>query len=316
MNILESFEELINRTKSWFDENERIAEEQIERIQTQIEEHRTNIEKQIEEIESQQRHDTESAEEQIVKLNEELESHQKDLEELMEKMQVESEDKERNIQEQIEKIESDMERRHEFYEERIERIREQFQHKEETANDQIDKIREQIDEFREKADVHVESINDQVQIHKENLENENQTFHSENIHVTSKVSSEETMNQNPVESLATLYDKQYNDRHQNTSISNSYMVNGVEILKYGGKLISLEEMDTTFPRNEWLHDLLQQGVTIKDIDEYCHYLNARDMLIRIQDKPHVWKSGILDITPTDKWETYKEEYIKWLAEKK
>ena len=315
MNLLESFEELINRTKTWFDENERVAEEQIERIQSQIEEHRSNIEQQIEEIENQQRQDTESAEEQIEKLNEELESHQRVLEEQMEKMQEESEDKERHIQEQIEKIQSDMEQSHESYEERIERIREQFVHKEETANEQIDKIREQIDEFRYKADEHVNSINEQVQSHKENLENGTLTYHTENIHVSSNVSSEPPDNQNPIESLITLYDKHYNDRHENTSISNSYVVNGVEILKYGGKLISLEEMDSTFPRNEWLNDLLHQGVTISDVDEYCHYLNARDMLLRIQDKPHVWKSGILDIPPTDNWDTYKVEYIKWVANK-
>lgn len=315
MNLLESFEELINRTKTWFDENERVAEEQIERIQSQIEEHRTNIQHQIEEIENQQRQDTESAEEQIEKLNEELQSNQRVIEEQMEKMQEESEDKERYIQEQIEKIQNDVERSHESYDERIERIREQFEHKEETANEQIEKIREQIEEFRLQAEEHVDRINEQVQNHKENIDNETQTYHTENIHVSTNVSSEPPNNPNPVEALTTLYDKQYNDRHENTSISNSYVVNGVEVLKYGGKLISLEEMDSTFPRNEWLHDLLQQGVSISDVDEYCHYLNARDMLLRIQDKPHVWQSGILDIPPTDNWDTYKVEYIKWVANK-
>lgn len=316
MNILESFEELINRTRNWFDENERVAEEQIERIQSQIDEHRTNIEHQIEEIENQHRIDTESAADQIEKLNEELESHQRIIEEQMEKMEEESQEKERSIQEQIEKIESEIERSQESYEERIERIREQFEHKEETANEQIDKIREQIDEYREKAEEHVESINEQVQNHKENFDNASGSFHTENIHVTSNVASGTHNDQNSVESLIDIYDEEYNDRHENTTISNTYVMNGVEILKYGGKLISLEEMDSSLPRNEWLQNLLDHGVRIQNIEEYCHYLNARDILLRIQEKPNVWTSGLFDIPATENWDTYKEEYIKWVAEQK
>lgn len=316
MNILESFEEIINRTKTWFDESERVAEEQIERIQSQIDEHRSNIEHQIEEIENQLRQDTESAEERIKKLNEDLESHQRIVEEQIEKMEKESEDKERSIQEQIERIESEIERSQESNEERIEKIREQFEHKEEAANEQIDKIREQIDEFRNKADEHVESINEQVQNHKANIENEVENFHTENIHVETKTRSGQDSSQNSIESLIGLYDEKYNDRHANTTISNSYVLNGVEILKYGGKLNSIEEMDSFFPRKEWLQDLLQQGVTIRNVEDYCHYLNARDMLLRIQEKPNVWTSGILDIPPTENWDTYKVEYIKWVAKKR
>ena len=316
MKILESFEELINRTKTWFDENERVAEEQIERIQSQVDEYRTNIDHQIEEIENQQRLDTESAEDQIERLNDELESHHRIIEEQMEKMQEESEEKERSIQEQIEKIESEIERSQDSYEERKERLREQFGQKEETANEQIEKIREQIDEFRDKADEHVESINEQVQIHKENFDNVTGSFHTENINVSTNVSSGPHNDQDSVESLINKYDEEYNDRHGNTTISNTYVMNGVEILKYGGKLISLEEMDSAFPRNEWLQNLLDHGVRIQNIEEYCHYLNARDMLLRIQEKPNVWTSGLFDIPPTENWDTYKEEYIKWVAEKK
>ena len=316
MNILESFEELIDRTKTWFDENERVAEEQIERIENQIDELRDNIEHQIEELENQQHQKIEDTEEQIEKLNEELDAHHRITEEQMEKMQEESEEKERSIQEQIEKCENELERSQEYHDERIEKLREQFEHKEEIAKQQIDKIREQIDEFRDKANEHVESINQQIQNHKENFETVIESIHSKNMHVTTTVSSETPNNQISVQSLIDIYDEEYNDRHENTSISNTYVINGVEILKYGGKLISLEKMDSSFPRNEWLQNLLDQGVRIQNIEEYCHYLNARDMLLRIQEKPNVWTSGLFDIPPTENWDTYKVGYMKWLSKQK
>lgn len=316
MNIFESFEQLIDRTKTWFNENERVAEEQIERIKNQIDELRNTIEHQIEVLENQQHQETEVAEEQIEKLNEELESHHRIIEEQMEKMQEESEEKERNIQEQIEKFENELERSQESYEEQIERLREQFEEKEELANEQIEKIREQIDEFREKADEHVESINEQVQNHKENFEKVIENIHNKNMHAITDESSGPSNNQNSVQLLIATYDEQYNDRHENTSISNTYVINGVEVLKYGGKLISLEKMDSTFPRNEWLQNLLDQGVKIHNIDDYCHFLNARDMLLRIQEKPNVWTSGLFDISPTEDWDKYKEGFINWVAKEK
>ena len=37
------------------------------------------------------------------------------------------------------------------------------------------------------------------------------------------------------------------------------------------------------------------------------------MLLRIQEKPNVWTSGLFDITPTENWDTYKDGYMKWLS---
>ncbi len=90
-------------------------------------------------------------------------------------------------------------------------------------------------------------------------------------------------------------------------------MNGVEILKYSGKLLPLPEMDERYPRSEWLQTFLDKNITIENLDDYCRCLNARDMLMRIQKKPDVWTSGLFDIPSTDNWETYQEAYINQLA---
>ena len=93
----------------------------------------------------------------------------------------------------------------------------------------------------------------------------------------------------------------------------SYVMNGVEVLKYSGKLLPLNEMDERYPPSEWLQTFLDKNITIENLHDYCRYLNARDMLIRIQKKPQVWTSGLFDIPPTENWETYEETYINQLT---
>ena len=91
-----------------------------------------------------------------------------------------------------------------------------------------------------------------------------------------------------VQSLIERFDTQYNEQHANATISQTYVVNGVEVLKYSGKLLPLSEVDERYPRSEWLQTLLDKNISIENLHDYCRCLNARDMLIRIQKKPKVW----------------------------
>lgn len=308
MKINESIEEIINRTKTWIDDNEKMAEEQIERIHSQIDEHRVHIDQQIEQINNQIRNESETAEEQIRMLIKTCDQQRKTSEEQVENIQEAADEFERNIEDQIKKIENQTEHFKNSSEGQIEQIREQFEHKEDQANEQIQKIHEQIEESRKKAEEHFESIQEQIKNLGENLDS-----HSHNIHVETNTWIEEKNDADSVKSLMDTYDTEYNKRHPNTTISKTYVMNGVEILKYSGKLSSLKEMDKTFPREHWLQSLQDKYIEIQNIEYYCRYLNARDMLLRIKNLPKVWTSGLFDIPPTDNWETYREAFMDWIT---
>ncbi len=307
MNILEHAEELINEIQNRLEENERTAEESVERIHNQLEEQRNAAEEQIERIHNQIHQEAKSAEEQIRRLHDGLDEHQRTVEEQIQKLQKESEKYARNIEEDVDRIQERLEQARENAEEQIERIQEQIEQNAETAEEQIERIQEKAEKYRDSSDERVERIRERVE---ELRDAEN---HSERIPVETHTSVEQPTEPNRVQSLIGRFDTQYNERHAASTISQVHVLNGVEVLKYGGKLLPLPEMDEHYPRSEWLQTLLDKNITIENLHDYCRYLNARDMLMRIQKKPNVWTSGLFDIPSTDNWEPYQEAYINQLA---
>jgi len=74
-----------------------------------------------------------------------------------------------------------------------------------------------------------------------------------------------------------------------------------------------EEIDARYPRAPWLQMLLDKGITIEHFGEYASYLSKRHTLAFLKDNPNLRNAGILDILPTDNWETYEAAYIDKLA---
>ena len=308
MDIFEQAEELISKIHNQLGESERTLDESVERIHHELEEYTRTAEEQVERIHHEIEQESESAEEQIRRLHEALEEHHRNVEEQVQKIHDESEEYERNIEEQVERINEQLERTREHAEEQIERIREQTEHKSESVEEQIERMRAQVDEYKDKSEDWVDGIRERMDELKEGFEH-----YAENIHVETETWIETNSDTNTVKSLIKRFDPLYNERHEGTTISKTYVLNGVEILKYSGKLLPLADMDARYPCREWLQTLLNKNVTIESIDDYCRYLNARDMLMRIQIKPDVWTSGLFDIPPTENWETYQEAYINQLA---
>lgn len=309
MDIFEKAEDLISKIHNQLGESEKTLDESVERLHQDLEEYSKSAEKQIERIHNEIEQQSESAEEQIRRLHEGLEEYHRNVEEQVQKIHDESEEYERNIEEQVERINERLEHAREHAEEQIERIREQIEHKSEAAEEQIERMRDQVDEYKDKSEDWVDGIRERMDELRDGFEH-----HVENIHVKSETWIESKFDNDTVQSLINRFHTLYSERHAAFTIQNSYVINGVEILKYSGKLLPLADMDARYPRREWLQTLLNKNVTIDTIDDYCRYLNARDMLMRIQIKPDVWTSGLFDIPPTENWETYQEAYINHLVD--
>lgn len=305
---MEQAKELIDKIHNQLEEYERTLDESVERIHNELEEHTRDAEEQIESIEHRIEQESESAEEQIRKLHEELEEHHRRVEDQVQKIHEESEEYERNIEEQVERLSEQLEHSREQAEEQIDRIRVQIEHKSDSVEERIDKMRDQVDEYRDKSEDWVEGIRERMEELREGFEH-----HTENVHIENETWIETDSDTDTVQSLMKRYDSLYAERHEGTTLSKTYVINGVEVLKYSGKLLPLSDLDECFPRSEWLQTLLNKSVFIENIDDYCGYLNARDMLMRIQDKPAVWTSGLFDIPATESWDTYQEAYINNLA---
>ena len=54
---------------------------------------------------------------------------------------------------------------------------------------------------------------------------------------------------------------------------------------------------------------MERGIIIGNFYEYAFNLSQRHALAFLEDNPNLWQSGVLDIPPTDDWETYKAVYI-------
>ena len=118
--------------------------------------------------------------------------------------------------------------------------------------------------------------------------------------------------QNAQELMKAL-DADYNKGHAKTEVSLSPKGNGIETESYSSNL-KISEIDARYPRAEWLQLLLERGIIIGTLYEYASNLSQRHALALLEDNPNLWQSGVLDIPPTDDWETYKAAYINKLVE--
>jgi hypothetical protein len=119
--------------------------------------------------------------------------------------------------------------------------------------------------------------------------------------------SEEYDGQQTVQGVMNAFDAEYNRRYSKTRVIASRK--GVV---YSSELAISGEIDSRYPRTEWLQLLLDKGITIETFDDYRVYLSKRHTLIFLEDNPNFRKADILDISPTDDWETYKAAYIEKL----
>ena len=120
-----------------------------------------------------------------------------------------------------------------------------------------------------------------------------------------------TGSQNAKELMKAL-DANYNKGHAETEVSLSRKDNGIETESYTSNL-TISEIDARYPRGEWLQMLLERGIIIGTLYEYASNLSHRHALALLEDNPNLWQSSVLDIPPTNDWETYKEAYIKKLV---
>ncbi len=118
--------------------------------------------------------------------------------------------------------------------------------------------------------------------------------------------------QNAQELMKAL-DADYNKGHAKTEVSVSRKGNGTETESYSSNL-TISEIDARYRRAEWLQLLLERGIIIGNFYEYASTLSHRHALAFLEDNPNLWQSGVLDIPPTNNWETYKAAYINKLVE--
>ena len=119
--------------------------------------------------------------------------------------------------------------------------------------------------------------------------------------------------QNAQELMKAL-DADYNKSLAKTrvSISGKFTSTSAKTTTYSSDL-TLNEIDTRYPRAEWLQLLLDNGITIDDFHEYASLLSKRYALALLEDNPDLQQSGILDIPSMDDWKTYKAAYINKLV---
>lgn len=77
--------------------------------------------------------------------------------------------------------------------------------------------------------------------------------------------------------------------------------------------LTMREIDARYPRVEWLQLLLDRGITIENFHNYSVHLLKRHTLAFLEDNPDLRQLEILDMPPTDDWETYKAAYIDKLV---
>ena len=112
-----------------------------------------------------------------------------------------------------------------------------------------------------------------------------------------------------VQALMEAFDIRYNRRHASTTVNISYTVDGIEILKYSGRLLPLSEVDAKYPRTSWIQMFLDNNIPIDSFDVYWQCLIKRDQLVRIEKDPQVWVSGLFEIPSTTDWDIYEQVYI-------
>lgn len=112
--------------------------------------------------------------------------------------------------------------------------------------------------------------------------------------------------------LMKAFDKDYDSGYSKIKASVFRKVAGKEITDYSSEL-TLSEIDERYPRAAWLQTLLDRGITIENFHAYSRYLLKRHTLVLLEDNPNLRQRKILDIPPTDDWESYKAAYIDKLV---
>ena len=113
------------------------------------------------------------------------------------------------------------------------------------------------------------------------------------------------------QALMNAFDAAYNRRYSKTRVIASFKEDGI----YRSEFAISGEIDTRYPRVEWLQMLLNRGITIENFDDYRVYLSKRHTLAFLEDNPNLRKLKLSSILPTDNWNTYKTTYIDKLANK-
>ena len=108
------------------------------------------------------------------------------------------------------------------------------------------------------------------------------------------------------------FDAAYNQRFSKVKVTATF-ADGVV---YSSELAITGEIDARHSRVEWLHTLLQRGITIDNFDDYRIYLSKRHTLAFLEDNPDLRKIGFLGMPLTDNQGAYKVAYINKLVKKK
>ena len=114
-----------------------------------------------------------------------------------------------------------------------------------------------------------------------------------------------------VKGLMNAFDAAYNQKYSKAKVIALW--DGVV---YSSELAIKGEIDVRHSRVEWLHMLLQRGITIEDFDDYRIYLSKRHTLAFLEDNPDLRKIGFLGMPLTDDPEAYKVAYIDKLVAKR
>lgn len=112
-----------------------------------------------------------------------------------------------------------------------------------------------------------------------------------------------------VQGLMTTFDAVYNRRYSQARVMASFS-DGVV---YSSKLAISGEIDTRYPRAEWLQALLDSGISIENFEAYRVYLSKRHTLAFLEDNPDLREMKLHGISPTEDWEAYKAAYIEKLV---
>ena len=112
-----------------------------------------------------------------------------------------------------------------------------------------------------------------------------------------------------VKALMNAFDAAYNQKYSKAKVM-ALCEDGVV---YRSELAISGEIDARHSRVEWLHMLLERGITIENFDDYRIYLSKRHTLAFLEDNPDLREIGFLGMPLTDDREAYKVAYIDKLV---
>lgn len=118
-----------------------------------------------------------------------------------------------------------------------------------------------------------------------------------------------------VKGLMNAFDAVYNQRYSKARVI-ALFEDGEDGVVYSSELAIRGEIDARHSRVEWLHMLLQRGITIEDFDDYRIYLSKRHTLAFLEDNLDLRKIGFRGMPLTDDLEAYKVAYIDKLVAKR